>query len=84
MGDDIERSDLSIILLFCTELAFNLILSPRDISRLGIHPFCVYYTYINIISMDTSFYSILPSKAKISLFCLNGPKGKRSKSIDLY
>ena len=71
-GDDIKRSDLSIILLFCTHLTFDLILSPRDISRLGIHPYCVYYTYINIMSMDASFYSILPSKVKIRPFCLNG------------
>ena len=41
--DDIERSDLSIILLFCTQLTFDLIMSPRDISRLGIHPYRVYY-----------------------------------------
>ena len=70
-GDDIERSDLSIILLFCTHLTFDLILSPRDNSRLGIHPYRVYNTYINIISMDACFYSILPSNVSISLFCLN-------------
>ena len=67
-GDDIERSDLSIILLFCAQLTFDLILSPRDTSRLGIHPCRVYYTYINIISMNAGFYSILPSKVKITLF----------------
>ena len=70
--DDIERSDSSIILLFCTQLTFDLIMSPRDVSRLGIRPFRVYYTYINIISMDAGFYSIWPSKVKNSLFCLNG------------
>ena len=37
-GDDIERSDKSIILLIYTQLTLNLILSLRDISRLGIHP----------------------------------------------
>ena len=68
----IERSDLSIILLFCIQLTFDLIMSPMDISRLGIHPYRVYYTYINIISMDATFYLILSSKVKIRLFCLNG------------
>ena len=48
---------LSMFVLFCTQLTFDLILRPRD-----------------IISMDVSFYSIMPSKVKIhvSLFCLNG------------
>ena len=71
-GDDIERSDNSIILLFCTHLNFDLILSFRSIFRLGIHPYRVYYTYIKIISMDASFYSILPSKVKIKVS--NGAK----------
>ena len=31
-----ERGDLSIVLLFCTQLTFDLILSLNDISRLGI------------------------------------------------
>ena len=68
----IERSDLSIIFLFCTKVTFDLILSPSDIFRLGIHPYCVYYTYINIVNIDAGFYSILPAKVKMSLFCLNG------------
>ena len=63
---------MSIILLFCTQLSVDLILSPRDSSRLDIHPYRVYYTYINMITMDARFYSILQSKVKISLFCLNG------------
>ena len=54
------------------------VLMIPDIFMYGIHPFRVYYTYINIISIDASFYSILPSKVKISLFCFNDPKGKRS------
>ena len=79
-----ERGDLSIVLLFCTQLTFDLILSPNDISRLGIYPYRVRYTYINIISMDTSFYSILPFKVKISLFCLNGqPISRFYKSNDI-
>ena len=77
--DGIGRSGLSIILLFCAQLTFDLILSPRYISRLGIHPYRVYYTYINIISMDTGFYSILPSKVKITLFCLNEQPTKNNK-----
>ena len=63
---------MSIIKLFCTQDTFDLVLSPGDISRLGTHPYRVYYTYINIISMDAGFFLILPSKVKISLFCLNG------------
>ena len=59
-------------MLFCTHLTFDLILSPRDISRIGIHPYRVYYGNISIIGMDAGFYSILPSKVKISQFCLNG------------
>ena len=47
-------------------------LRPRDISRFGIYPYRLYYTCRDIISMDASFYSILPSKVKISLFRLNG------------
>ena len=35
------------------------------------HPH-VRHTSRNTISMDAKFYSILPSKMKISLFCLNG------------
>ena len=58
--------------LFCTQLTFDLILRPRYISRLGIHPNRFYYTCRVVNSMDASFYSVLPSKVKISLFCLNG------------
>ena len=73
IGRGWHRQDcLSTILLFCTQWTFDLILSLRDISRLGIHPYRFYYTYINIISMDASFYLMLPARAKISLFCLNG------------
>ena len=60
--DDIEMRVLSNILLFCDRLTFDLILSHRDIYRLGIHPYRVYYTYWNIFSMDASFYHILPSE----------------------
>ena len=71
VGVDIKRSHLSVILLFCTQRTFDLILSPRDIFRPDIHSFRVYYTYINVNSMDASFYSFLPSTVTISLFCLN-------------
>ena len=53
---------LSIVLLFCTYLTFDLILRHRDIFRLGIHPYRFYYTIKNIFSMDASFYPILPSE----------------------
>ena len=36
--DGIERKCLSMFVLFCTQLTFDLILRPRDIFRLGIHP----------------------------------------------
>ena len=52
-------SVLSIVLLFCTQFTFDLILRPRDNFRLNIHPYRFYYTYINIFSMDASFYPIL-------------------------
>ena len=44
---------------------------PSDIFRLGIHTYRFTYTCRDIVSMDASFCSILPSKVKISLFCLN-------------
>ena len=44
----------------------DLILSPHF--QTWYPPYRVCYTYINIISMDAGFYSILPSKVKISLF----------------
>ena len=53
---------LCIVMLFCTYLTFDLILRHRDIFRLGIHPYRFCYTYKNIISMDASFYPILPSE----------------------
>ena len=61
-----------VIYLFCTHLTFDLILRLRNISRLGIHPYGCWHTSRNTISMDATFYSILPSKVKISLFCPNG------------
>ena len=54
--------------VFCTQLTFDLILRPRGISRLGIYPYRFYFTYRNIISMDASFYPILPS----DFFSCNG------------
>ena len=61
-GDDIERSVLSNIMIFCTQLTFDLILSHRNIFRLCIHPYRFNYTYWNIFSKDASFYPILPSE----------------------
>ena len=48
------------IFSFCTHLTFDLILT--HISRLGIHPFGCWNTSRNKISMDATFYSILPSE----------------------
>ena len=50
------------ILSFCTHLTFDLILRLRRISRLGIHPYGFWHTSRNTISMDATFYSILPSE----------------------
>ena len=54
---------------FCTHLTFDLILRLRRISRLGIHPYSCWHTSMDTISMDATFYSILPSK---DLFSWNG------------
>ena len=67
--DDIERN---VFMLFGTLLTFDLILRPMDIFRHGFHTYLLYYTFRGIISMNASFYSILPSKVKVSPFCLNG------------
>ena len=50
------------IFSFCTHLTFNLILRPRRISRLGIHPYGCWHTPRNTISMNATFYSILPAE----------------------
>ena len=78
--DDDRKESLSIFVLYCTQFTFNLILRPRVISRLGIHPYWFYYTYRDMTSMDANFYSILQSKVKISLFCLNGQPTNREHS----
>ena len=61
-----------VICLFCTHMTFDLILRLRNISRLGIHPYGCWHTSRHAISIDAKFYSILPSKVKITLFRLNG------------
>ena len=48
------------IFSFCTHLTFDLILRLRHISRLDIHPYDCWHTSRNTISMDATFYSILP------------------------
>ena len=53
--DDIEMSVLSNILLFCNQLTFDLILSHRDIFRLGIHPYRFYYTYWHLCQLLPHF-----------------------------
>ena len=57
---------LSIFLLFCTQLTFDLILRPRDIFRFDIHPISVFNTYKNLMSIDASFYPILPAEVFLS------------------
>ena len=52
------------IFSFCTHLTFDLIQRLRRISRLGIHPYGCWYTSRNTISMDATFYSILPSEER--------------------
>ena len=68
-GDEIERSVCSNVLLFCTQLTFDLILSHRDIFRLGIHPYQFYYIYWNKFSIDASFYPICHKKFFRDLDC---------------
>ena len=48
-----------------------------------IHPYRFYYTYRNIISMNANVYSILPSKLKISIFCLHGQPTTPQNMIEL-
>ena len=50
------------IVSFCTHLTFDLIPRLRHISRLGIHPYGCWHTSRTTISMDATFYSILPSE----------------------
>ena len=47
---------------FCTHLTFGLIRRLRRISRLCIHPNGCWHTSRSTISMDATFYSILPSE----------------------
>ena len=54
------------IFSFWTHLTFYLILRLRRISRPGIHPYGFWHTSRNTISMDTTFYSILPSEELFS------------------
>ena len=51
-----------VIYLFCTHLTFDLILRLRRISRLGIYPCGCWHSSRNTISMDATFYPILPSE----------------------
>ena len=74
--DDIERSVLSNILLLCTQLTFDLILSYRDIFRLGIYHYRFYCTYWNTFSMIVSFYPILPPE----VFLVEWPANKKGFS----
>ena len=74
-----------VMYLFCTHLTFDLILRLRSISRLGIHPYGCWHTSRNTIIIDAKFYSMLPSKVKISLFCLNGlPTIRRVQAFEKF
>ena len=68
VGDDIERNVLSIILLFCAQLTFDLILSPRDISRLGIHSYLLHIYKHNQHGCQLPLNFTI--KAKTTIFCL--------------
>ena len=57
-GDEID----SYIFIFCTHLTADLILRLKHIFRLGIHLYGCWHTTRNTISMDATFYSILPSE----------------------
>ena len=46
-----RKECLSIFMLICTELTFDLILGPRDNFRLDINPYRFYYTYRDIINI---------------------------------
>ena len=54
VGSDTSRS------IYCTSLTFDLILRLWCIFRHDIHPYDCWNTPGNIISMDASFYPILP------------------------
>ena len=56
------------ILLFCTRLTFDLVLWPRAIYRLGIHPYEFGHMPRNIMSIGRIMYSKMPTKPKLSHF----------------
>ena len=55
-------------LLFCTRLTFDLVLWPRVIYRLGIHPYEFGHMPRNIMSIGRIMYSKMPTKPKLSHF----------------
>ena len=55
-------------LLFCTRLTFDLVLWPRVIYRLGIHPYEFGHMPRNSMSICRIMYSKMPTKPKLSHF----------------
>ena len=55
-------------LLVCTRLTFDLVLRPRVIYRLGIHPYEFGHMPRNIMSICRIMYSKMPTKPKLSHF----------------
>ena len=69
MLDEIKLFSIYMeVLAFCTHLTFDLILRPRSIYRLGIHPYEFGHMSRNTISISRIMYSKMPTKRKISIF----------------
>ena len=69
MLDGIKLFSISMeFLIFCTWLTFDLFLRPRNIYRLGIHPYEFWHMSRNDISISRIMYSKMPTKRKISIF----------------
>ena len=62
LGYPLEYLNSIAVFSFCTHLTFDLNLRLGRISRLGIHPHGCWHTSRNTMSMDATFYPILPSE----------------------
>ena len=73
-------------LLFCTRLTFDLVLWPRVIYRLGIHPYEFGHMPRNIMSIGRIMYSKMPTKPKLSHFFGFGlpSTGKFVDTVDIF
>ena len=68
MLDEIKLFTIYMEVFFCTWLTFDLILRPRSIYKLGIHPYEFGQMSRNVISISRIMYSKMPTKRKISIF----------------